>query len=754
MNNSISKKVTSILAVSVIVVTIIWGLFSYYSQRRNIIADVNQTAKQTIQRISNSLVSPIWDYNADEIGRILMFELVNDNFLAILVRDESGKLQIGKIKNSKGEIVPYAESDKGLLDSKFLLLSREIKRDNFNLGKVNLYVSDKVINQYTKESLIRICIQTIIVVCVIVILLFLLLDKYLVKRIIKISEGINSIEKGDYGINLEIEGQDELSRIAGNFNSMAVTVLHRERELKKSHENVQMLQVYLSNIINSMPSVIISLDHNGNVTQWNTAAEQMTRIEAGNALGKALWDIIPDSGQYRELFEETIRTGKSRTTTRKEVIFEEMKIFNVSVFPLIATTQQGAVFRLDDVTEIEKKEEQLRQAQKMETVGTLAGGLAHDFNNVLAGIIGTLSLLQFQIQKNETIQKDKLAKYLGTISDAAERATGIVQQLLTLSRKKEVVFEPVDLNQSIKHVMKICQNTFNKAINLKPVYSKEPAMVKADLAQLEQVLLNLCVNGNHAMTIMRPEGQKKGGDLTITIERLNIDTHSLKSYPVAEAGDYWRLSVSDTGIGMEQKTIDKIFDPFFTTKKGKGTGLGLAMVYNIIQQHGGFVNVTSQLWLGSSFHVYLPVLKEWIDKEKAVEAGPVKIEEGKGLVLIVDDEPVIREIAEEVLKECGYQILSAENGEEGVKIFREKHKEIKAVLLDMVMPKMSGEEAFREMQKIDSGLKVILSSGFKKDETVEAILNLGVRGFIQKPYSMEALAKIVHEIIENGIVKS
>lgn len=749
MNHSISKKVTSILTVGVIVVTIIWGFFTYYYQKNKIFVTVEKTANQTVQRLSSSVVKSLWEFDAEELDRIMTLELVNDNFLGILIWDDFGQLVIGRIKNNSGEIIPYSESDHKLLDDRLILLSRNVVKGPDKIGKIELYVSDKVITQTIRETLVWISIESTILVCFITILLFILLDKFLVKRIVKISEGIDSIEKGHYGIRLNIEGSDELSRIADSFNSMTVTVLERERELIISHEDIQMLQTYLSNIINSLPSVIITLDREGYVTQWNIAAENLTRSKALDIAGKKLGDIIPDSMPYQELFEETMRTGQSATKTIRQQVFGEMKIFNASVFPLAATTKQGVVLRLDDVTESEKRQELLRQAQKMETVGTLAGGLAHDFNNVLAGIIGTLSLLEFHVQKDEMIQKDKLRKYLGTIGSAAERATGIVRQLLTLSRKNEVVFEPVDLNQSIKHVMKICQNTFDKSVSLKPAYYPERAMTKADLAQLEQVLLNLCVNGHHAMTIMRPESQKKGGELTVSIDKIHIDKHFLKSHPAAEVGDYWRLSVSDTGIGMEQKTMDKIFDPFFTTKKEKGTGLGLSMVYNIIHQHNGFICVYSELRQGSAFHVYLPVLKGRVDKKNTVDTESATIIKGMGLLLVVDDEPVVRDIAEDILKECGYQTLSAENGEEGLRIFKERHKEIKAVLLDMVMPKMSGDETFREMKKIYGGVKVILSSGFKKDESVEAILNLGFCGFIQKPYSLANLARIVHEIIEN-----
>jgi CheY-like chemotaxis protein len=326
----------------------------------------------------------------------------------------------------------------------------------------------------------------------------------------------------------------------------------------------------------------------------------------------------------------------------------------------------------------------------------------------------------------------------------------MVQHLLSLTRKHELSFAPTDLNAIIEHTVKICNNTFDKSIEIGAAYSRGMAMTYADPTQLEQCLLNLCINAAHAMTIMRKEGDKYGGSLNITLEQVKTDKYFFKLHPeTGEEENYWLISVQDTGIGMKPQIVTKIFDPFFTTKdEGEGTGLGLAMVYNIIKQHKGFIDVYSQDGIGTTFYIYLPILKHKIE-EKDHEAEE-KIPGGEGLILVVDDEEIMRQTAKSILEECGYDVILAENGEEAVNIYKTQHQNIKAVLLDMVMPKMSGKQAFIELIKINKNVKTLLASGFKKDSRVESILNLGVKGFIQKPYGLVKLANSMNDVINSS----
>jgi PAS domain S-box-containing protein len=402
-----------------------------------------------------------------------------------------------------------------------------------------------------------------------------------------------------------------------------------------------------------------------------------------------------------------------------------------------------------DLTDRIKAEKELVQAQKMETVGTLAGGLAHDFNNVLGGILATLSVMSHKIKLKKKMDSRMLLDYISVMTQSSVRAADMIRQLLSLSRKQDLNFAPVDLNQTIQHVMKIARSSCDKSVQLDPHYQDRPVMVSADPSQIEQILLNLCVNAEHSMTIMKENNESWGGVLTLSTDRIVMDEHFKTAHPDAEDSDYWGLSVKDTGVGMETETVNLIFDPFFTTKsEGKGTGLGMSMVYNSISLHSGFIEIQSQKGVGTTIKLCLPVLNE---AENQLEDSPNKpeIPRGEGLVLVVDDEELIRISSGDILEECGYSVMMAENGKEALEIFEKHHRKIELVLLDMAMPVMSGKDAYSRMKEIDPDLRVILISGMKQDVRVKAVLESGIDRFLQKPFTMETLATTVKEVIGN-----
>jgi len=397
--------------------------------------------------------------------------------------------------------------------------------------------------------------------------------------------------------------------------------------------------------------------------------------------------------------------------------------------------------------EKEQLESQLARAQKMEAVGTLAGGLAHDLNNALNGIFGPASILLNRLALGKELPEEQLLKQLNRIQQSGYRISDMVSQLMAVASRQELSIVAVDLNLSLKHVVKIAQNTFDKSIEILPAYFPEPARTAADPTQIEQVLLNLAINSSHAMTIMRPPQESWGGRLEMVIGFTRADERILQLHPDAIAEKYWKISVSDTGVGMSEKELAQVFTPFFTTKeKGYGTGLGLTMVYSIVKQHEGFIEIESQPAAGTRFTVYLPVLPFEGGRELMPDR-PDGVEKGEGLVLIVDDEEISRITAEEILKECGYETITAENGLEALAVFEKRHQEIRLVLLDLVMPKISAKETYRKLAAVQPDVKVVLVSGFKSDERVDALLKLGKIGFIQKPYEIRRFSKAVKEFI-------
>ena len=519
---------------------------------------------------------------------------------------------------------------------------------------------------------------------------------------------------------------------------------HDIEERKKTETELENTRNYLSNVFNSLSSSLLSIDCTGIITQWNSYAEIYTGIKSGDAVSRSIWDVIPYLSDVRPDIERVIETGKAEEQIRLVIGKDEKRYLDISVNPLVSHRIEGAVIRIDDVTDIEAREAQLRQAQKMDTIGNLAGGLAHDFNNVLSGVIGTVSLLKHDIE-SDNLNMENISRGVEIIDQSGRRAAEMVQQLLTLSRRHEISSVPVDLNQAVKNVMRICSNTFDKSIELRPVYTEEKAVIKGDPAQVEQVILNLCVNASHAMTIMRAHGEPQGGVLTVGLKMIDADEHFCEMHPEAQRIPYWVISHGDRGVGIDPAIKDKIFDPFFSTKDhGYGTGLGLSMVYNIVHQHGGFIDVYSEYGSGSTFNVYLPV---FLGEHTGAMLKTETVYKGEGLILVVDDEEVVRKIAANILEDCGYTVITAEDGLAGLRVFRERYNDITAVLLDMAMPRMSGRDLYDEMKKIKPDVRVLLSSGFRQDRRVAEALEMGINGFIQKPYSMAELSEKIKDII-------
>jgi|GEM_PF-1962175 len=517
-------------------------------------------------------------------------------------------------------------------------------------------------------------------------------------------------------------------------------------KMKEAEKELEMAHGYLGNVFDSMPSLLVGVDKDGMITQWNRAAHAMTGVSAGDALRRPFWEVTGLLKRYRKYFEKIMQDGME-VQLRREVFNEgEISYHDVTLFPIAGDGSSGIVIRIDNTTELEKKDLQLRQAQKMETVGSLAGGLAHDFNNVLGGIIGAISLLKLKFAKLD-VQAPDIERYLSLLDESSQRAADMVQQLLTLTRKQELVLVPVDLNEAVRHVLKVCQSSFDKSVTVSAEYCCDTAVIRADLTQMEQVLLNLCVNGYHAMTLMRGEGEPQGGELRVDVHKRFADDRFCATHPESESRDYWVISVSDTGVGIDATVAAKIFDPFFTTKdKGTGTGLGLSVTYNIIRQHRGFIDLYSEIGEGSTFTVYLPAATDSLSEIKE-SPGSAELPRGSGLVLVIDDEDIMRQSAQSILEECGYRVILAGDGEEGVRLYKENRDDVTLVLLDMVMPKKSGKEAFMELKAFDPSVKVILSSGFRQDDRVSAIINMGVAGFLQKPYTAAKLAEAVHQVL-------
>ncbi len=391
---------------------------------------------------------------------------------------------------------------------------------------------------------------------------------------------------------------------------------------------------------------------------------------------------------------------------------------------------QGFVF---DMTERRKLEEQLQQVQKMESIGTLAGGIAHDFNNILAAILGRASFMKMRISETHPLFKE-----LDIIEKSANRAAELTAQLLAFARGGKYQTRPLDLNDIVRETCKMLYRTFDKLIEIETDLNDCLPTIEADPSQVHQVIMNLCINARDAMP--------NGGKLVIKTSVTNIDDDDLELQDEAMAGSYVTLAVTDSGIGMDKAIMQRIFEPFFSTKdKAKGAGLGLASVYGIVKNHGGFINVTSEVKKGSTFRIFFPICGKQEIHEQTLRETPQGTDE---CVLVVDDEDFIRDLAKDILLENGYQVYLAEDGEKAIEMFRLHQHEIAVVILDMIMPKMAAGDILLKLRELDPNVRILLSTGYSKDGKAQELLQQGIQGFVQKPYGISDLLTQVRRTID------
>jgi two-component system, cell cycle sensor histidine kinase and response regulator CckA len=390
---------------------------------------------------------------------------------------------------------------------------------------------------------------------------------------------------------------------------------------------------------------------------------------------------------------------------------------------------------VENITERVGLEKQLAQAQKFEAIGQLAGGITHDFNNMIGAIIGWADL-----GMEETESSSRLHRHFQKMRQQADRAAALTRQLLAFARRKILEPRNIDLNQTSTETLSLLEKVIGSNIAVKRNFSRDLAVVCADPSQVEQILMNLCINARDAMP--------NGGSLIIETRNATIDDGYCASHPFAHPGEYAMLAVTDSGTGMDAATLDRIFEPFFTTKgHGKGTGLGLATVYGIVRQHGGFIHVYSEVNVGTTFHVYLPVSAQPVKSaERPVDSKPVQ--GGKEVILIAEDHEGLREIARESLSNLGYRIILATDGEQAVTEFLAHRNEIDLLLMDVVLPKLAGPEAYARIRESGADVPVIFATGYSADIALLERARSQSLPMLQKPYSPRDLARKVRDTLD------
>ncbi|HEY4953142.1 MAG TPA: ATP-binding protein [Verrucomicrobiae bacterium] len=509
------------------------------------------------------------------------------------------------------------------------------------------------------------------------------------------------------------------------FLLATATAIGMAVERKRADAQAQKLAAFAQ--LNPNPAMEFSAE--GEIIYFNEAALKLALSVNQNHPSKVLPPDI--CGIVRDCLE----TGQSKLRLETQM---EGRTFSWSFHPMLPSDVVHCY--IEDTTNRLNLEAQLRQSQKMESVGQLAAGVAHDFNNMLTIIQGHSSSLLARPALSEEIGDPIQAVYF-----AAERAAGLTRQLLMFSRKNVMQLRPLDLRETVGHMTKMLQRLIGENISLEFSPPGELPVVIGDRGMLEQVLMNLSVNARDAML--------NDGVLKISIQSLCIDEHYLETHPEAHVGPVVRLRVSDTGCGMDAKTLAHIFEPFFTTKEiGKGTGLGLATVYGIVKQHDGWLEVNSEPGKGTTFDVFLPAGTEMAlpSRKEIVSNAPVT--GGTETILIVEDEPVLREMARDILQECGYKILEASSGKEAFDVWSRRTGPIDLLLTDMVMPEgVSGVNLAEKLLAGQPDLKIIFTSGYTANEISPDVLAKTRAHFLQKPYSHADLARIVRDSLDKTV---
>lgn len=539
--------------------------------------------------------------------------------------------------------------------------------------------------------------------------------------------------------------------------------------------NVEREKFLEASIMSSHDGILIC-DNHGFITNANPSVFKLLNLKSSELVGKHIEYIVKSKGvdelTIMPKFNELL---KKETGSLPQISYRNNDGAKISLTISYATISNGSdkdigmIFSIHDMTKQQLMDERLRQTQKLQAMGTLAGGVAHDFNNMLGGILGYAQLLEDINEDSEDQQSEVMSDYIGEIQKTVEKASQLTRQLLLYARKEELSYQNISLHECIKNAVKLLNRTIDKRVRISLDLTSDNDVVFGDAILLQNVFLNLCINARDAMP--------NGGSLLIKTISSDLDAkfcnaHEFDLIP----GKYLNIILCDTGDGISNENIKYVFEPFFTTKGvGEGTGLGLSESYGTIVSHHGAILVKSELNIGTEFSIYIPKSKKLIGKRSVEnkqevthevestmisynksfkindatntgEANNSEVKISSKCILIVDDEPVMRNVVELYLRSQGHKVYIAENGEEGLKLYEDLYHEIDIVLLDMIMPKVIGAEVFRDMKLVNPLVKVIILSGFVEEAKISELIEEGIVGYFKKPFRLEDVGERINKL--------
>jgi two-component system cell cycle sensor histidine kinase/response regulator CckA len=563
-----------------------------------------------------------------------------------------------------------------------------------------------------------------------------------------LDSAVSALKKGAYDyLRKPFEYEELLTTVQNALNQKR---LKSEKEVING--KLEVSEDRYRYLVENSPDIIYTLDRNGNFTFISDAVERILGFYSEQLIGKHYTHIIHEDDLEKSQWTFNERRTGDRATSGIELrlksikndeeavpcevkhVTVELKCTGMYDKPSTERAKRhlGTHGVARDISDRKRLEAQLQQSQKMEAMGTLAGGIAHDFNNLLMVIQGHISLMLLKIDSQHA-HFDRLK----SIEECIQSAAALTGQLLGFARGGKYDVKPIDINATLRKTSKMFGRT-KKDVVIREKYGKGIYPVDADQGQIEQVLLNLYVNAMQAMPA--------GGELRLETRNVSFNPFSLRPFNL-EPGDYVKISVTDNGLGMDEKTQQRIFEPFFTTKgMGRGTGLGLASAYGIIKNHKGVIDVESKQGIGTTFSLYLPASQTEVSHGEDASDGLLR---GTETVLLVDDEAMIMQVGKGILEALGYKVLTAASGKEALDVYQANRDAIAIIILDMVMPELGGGETYDALKSINPDVKVLLSSGYSSAGQATEILKRGCNGFLQKPFNIGALSEKIREILDN-----
>ena len=609
-----------------------------------------------------------------------------------------------------------------------------------SLGGVLVGVNKSVLlkaQSFARKRIFWVCAPILLVALIGVIGISILITR----SIQELASGVEELEQGKWGRSLRVYSRDELGKLTESFNKMSRTIMEQQKEVSKYTRQLETLS-------ENAPFGMVMIDKDGTFKYINPKFRELLGYDLNDIPNGKTWfrKAYPDPTYRHHVIStwindlEGLKSGEKRPRTFTVTCKGGTeKIINF--IPVQLETGENLI-ACEDITELKRAEEekavlqeQLRQSQKVEAVGCLAGGIAHDFNNLLTVIKGYSQLSSIELKEG-----DPLRGNIDEIQNATDRAASLTRQLLAFSRRQVMEMKVLDLNTLLRDLEKMLRRVIGEDIEMVIQLAEDLGRVRADVGQIEQVIMNLAVNGRDAMP--------NGGKLTIETANVELDEFYARSHVDVKPGHYVMFSVSDTGVGMTPEVRERIFEPFFTTKeKGKGTGLGLSTSYGIVKQSEGDIWVYSVQGKGTTFKIYLPRVNEPLEEIRK-EVLKKELPRGNEMILIVEDEEKVRKLAGKILERQGYRILEASQGDDALRISERHGGPIDLILVDVIMPGMSCSELAKHLKSPHPKMKVLYMSGYTDNAIVRhEVLEKGVN-YIQKPFTMEGLARKVREVLD------